>query len=68
MQTDEQALSTEAKRDAAVSLLESLHITNKGTLFGGRLMDLFQVELDSQGDVVGFSFLPTWSYEPSQYA
>ncbi|CDI74185.1 IQ calmodulin-binding motif domain-containing protein, putative [Eimeria praecox] len=59
--TDEQALATEAKRDAAVSLLESLHITNKGQLFGGRLMDLFQVELDSQGDVVGFSFLPNSS-------
>ena len=66
-QTDEQALATEAKRDAAVSLLESLHITNKGQLYGGRLMDLFQVELDSQGGFVGFSFLPNSSYEPSQY-
>ncbi|CDJ49736.1 IQ calmodulin-binding motif domain-containing protein, putative [Eimeria brunetti] len=64
--TDEKAQASEAKRDAAVSILESLHITNRGELFGGRLMDLFQVELDSQGDVVGFSFLPNSSFEPSQ--
>lgn len=29
-------------------------------------MDLFQVELDADGDVVGFGFLPNSSYEPSQ--
>lgn len=65
-QTDEEARAAEIERDAAVSLLESLHITHRGELFGGRLVDLFQVELDAEGGVVGFSFLPNSSYEPSQ--
>ncbi|CDJ37341.1 IQ calmodulin-binding motif domain-containing protein, putative [Eimeria tenella] len=64
--TDEEARAAEIERDAAVSLLESLHITHRGELFGGRLVDLFQVELDAEGGVVGFSFLPNSSYEPSQ--
>ena len=66
MQSDEQARTAEVARDAAVSLLESLYITYRGELLGGRLMDLFQVELDVDGDVVGFSFLPNSSYEASQ--
>ncbi|KAL8454422.1 hypothetical protein Emag_001449 [Eimeria magna] len=60
------SFTAELARDAAVHLLEALHITHRGELFGGRLMDLFQVELDADGDVVGFSFLPNSSNEASQ--
>ncbi|XP_026192209.1 uncharacterized protein LOC34619768 [Cyclospora cayetanensis] len=64
--TDEEARTAEAARDAAVSLVEALHISHRGDLYGGRLMDLFQVEFDADGDVVGFKFLPNSSSEPSQ--
>ncbi|KAL8449328.1 hypothetical protein Emed_003209 [Eimeria media] len=64
--TEEEVRSAELARDAAVHLLEALHITHRGELFGGRLMDLFQVELDADGDVVGFGFLPNSSNEASQ--
>ncbi|KAL8428545.1 hypothetical protein Efla_003316 [Eimeria flavescens] len=64
--TEEEVRSAEASRDAAVHLLESLYITHRGELFGGRLMDLFQVEFNAKGDVVGFGFLPNSSNEASQ--
>lgn len=65
LQTDEDARISERSRAAALSVLESLYISHEGDLVGARLMDLFQLDFDENGNMLGFEFLPNTSFEES---